>query len=88
MKIPKPITDKLAELDQLVEKNPQYIPLTTCATFLGAKSDGLRMAIESGRCPFGICWKCVGAANRAFKIPTVTFYMWYTQGALINHLGA
>jgi hypothetical protein len=80
MQIPKPIENKLIELNQLIEQNPQFIPLTECAAFLGAKSDGLRTSIERGQCPFGISWQCVGAANRAFKIPTVTFYMWYTQG--------
>ena len=81
---PKPIVDKLNELDKLVTKNPQFIPLTECASFLGAKSDGLRASIENNQCPFGISWKCMGAANRAFKIPTVTFYMWYTQGVLMK----
>lgn len=84
MRIPKAIVDKLIELDQLVALNPQYIPLIECASFLGAKSDGLRASIENCKCPFGISWQCMGAANRAFKIPTVTFYMWYTQGVLVK----
>jgi len=84
MTIPKPIVDKLNELDKLVTRNPQFIPLIECASFLGAKSDGLRASIENNQCTFGISWKCMGAANRAFKIPTVTFYMWYTQGVLVK----
>lgn len=84
MQIPEAIVEKLKELDELVEKYPQYIPINECADFLGAKKDGLRAAIENGKCPFGISWQCMGSVNRGFKIPTVTFYMWYTQGAVLK----
>lgn len=78
--VPKPVVDKLNELYALVEKYPLYIPLPTVATFLGADADGLRSCIEKGQCPFGIGWQKDIRGYKAFKIPTVTFYLWYTQG--------
>lgn len=78
--IPKPILNKMEALNQLIEAYPDYIPLPKCASFLGVDDDGLRRAIETNQCPFGLAWKRPGAANRAFKIPTVTFVAWYTNG--------
>ena len=78
--IPGPVADKLNELYELIEKYPLYIPLPTVATFLGADADGLRSCIEKGQCPFGIGWQKDIRGYKAFKIPTVTFYLWYTQG--------
>ena len=76
--IPVPVSEKLKELGQLVEKHPLYIPVPDLARFLGMDSDGLRASMEHGNCPFGLSWK--QGANRAFKVPTVPFYLWYTQG--------
>lgn len=78
--IPKPVSDKLDELNELIERNPLYIPLIEAARFLGMDDDGLRASIEHGACPFGLGWKKDIRGNRAFKIPTATFYLWYTQG--------
>lgn len=85
--LPVPAEKKLAALNLLVEQNPEYIPLTKVAAFLGADAEGLRCCIERGQCPFGIGWqkdiqhgKSLLPGNRAFKIPSVTFYLWYTQG--------
>lgn len=78
--VPRPVVDKLDELNVLIEKYPAYIPLTSAAAFLGMHSDGLRASIEHGGCPFGIAWQKDIHGNRAFKIPTPTFYLWYTQG--------
>lgn len=80
LKIPQPILDKMEELNQLIELYPNYIPLPQCASFLGMDADGLRRAIELNQCSFGISWQRPGAANRAFKIPTLTFTAWYTKG--------
>ncbi|WP_432354448.1 hypothetical protein [Anaerotruncus rubiinfantis] len=55
--IPKPVSDKLAELNELIERNPLYIPLIEAARFLGMDDDGLRASIEHGACPFGLGWK-------------------------------
>lgn len=84
LSLPRAIADQLKKLDELVEKYPQYIPLNEAASFLGMSDEGLRMAIYDGKCPFGIAWQLMGKVNRGFKIPTVTFYMWYTQGKTLQ----
>lgn len=78
-KIPKPIIERLDELEKLVEENPLYIDLEDVAAFLHMNAEGLRNSIERGWCPFGIGWQKNARGYRAFKIPTVTFYLWYTQ---------
>lgn len=81
MKIPKPIVEQIEALDRLVEEHPVYIPLPEIAKFLKANPEGIRACIESGRCPWGISWKKDIKGNKAFKIPTVTFYFWYIGAA-------
>lgn len=81
MIIPCAVTDKLAALNQLCEKYPQKIPIVECAAFLGLEADSLRACLEHGSCPFGLGWLKRNAHNRAFYIPTVTFYLWFTQSA-------
>lgn len=78
--LPAPVAEKLDELNQLVEENPLYIPIPVLSRFLGVGAEGLRASIEHGQCPFGIPWQKSGRGNRAFKVPTVPFYLWYTQG--------
>jgi len=77
---PAPVVDKLNELNRIVEEYPDCIPLGVCAEFLGAKPSSIRSYLETAKNPFGMFWKEAGAANRAFKIPTVKFYLWYTNG--------
>lgn len=77
--IPAPIANKQQELEQLIEQYPEYIPVPALAKFLNANVDGLRKAIEQRRCPFGIMWQKDLRGNKSFKVPTFTFYMWYTQ---------
>lgn len=81
MTIPQPIKDRIGELDKLVEEHPVYIPLPVVSKFLRANPEGLRACIESGKCPWGISWKKDIRGNKAFKIPTVTFYFWYVGAA-------
>lgn len=81
MTTPKPVMDKLTELNQLCEKFPLKIPLIDCASFLGMEAESLRACLERGSCPFGLGWIKKNAHNRAFYIPTPTFYLWYTQCA-------
>ena len=75
------ITAKLSELEQLCEKYPQKIPIEECAAFLGMAGESLRACLEHGSCPFGLGWLKKNAHNRAFYIPTLTFYLWVTQAA-------
>lgn len=81
MTVPTTITTKLAELEQLCEKYPQKIPIEECAAFLGMAGESLRACLEHGSCPFGLGWLKKNAHNRAFYIPTLTFYLWVTQAA-------
>ena len=83
-KVPQPILNKMEELNRLVDENPNFIPLPKCATFLSMDEDGLRRAIENRQCEFGLAWQRPNAANRAFKIPTLTFVAWYTKGVMWN----
>lgn len=78
--IPTPILERNAELEKLVYEHPVYIPVPVVAAFLGANADGLRNCIEHGQCPFGIAWQKDVRGYKAFKIPTLTFYNWYTRG--------
>ena len=79
---------KILELREIAEQHPDYIPLPSVATFLGANAEGLRKGIEEGTVPWAICWqketkygKTVRPGSRAFKIPTVKFWLWYTNNA-------
>lgn len=81
LEVPAPVADKLNELQKICNEYPLKIPLTKVAEFLGVSVDGLRSSIEKGQLPFGIGWQKNIHGNRAFCIPTVTFYLWYTQSA-------
>ena len=78
--IPGPVAEKLSALNELVEKNPVSIPLPEAAAFLEMDGANLRSSIEKGNCPFGLSWQKQAKEYRGFKIPTVPFYLWYTQG--------
>lgn len=82
--IPTAVADKLNALDALVDQYPVQIPVKACAEFLSIGQDSLRRSIETGNCPFALGWQKAGAANRAFCVPTVPFYLWYTQCAVFK----
>ena len=79
--IPPCVEENLNDLMELCNKHPLKIPLTAAAEFLHVKADGLRSAAEKGQLPFGFAWQQDLAGNRAVCIPTVPFYLWYTQSA-------
>lgn len=79
--LPAVVTNRIVELNNLVSANPLYLSVADVAEFLHMKPAGLRSAIEHGSCPFGFGWKL--GENRACKIPTATFYLWYTNGKLL-----
>ena len=81
MELPQEIKDRISELNELIKKHPQYIPVTEAAKFIGANKEGLREMIFKGQCPFGIAWQKDVRGNRVFKIPTLKFYMWFTNNA-------
>lgn len=79
IKIPCQIENKLCQLNDLVKEYPEDIPPKKAAEFLGMDVTCLRESLSQGRCPFGFGWQKNSDGNRAFKIPTVTFYLWYTH---------
>ena len=78
--IPTVLQDRVTELNQLIQEHPQDIPLPEVAKFLNVDKEGLRRSIETGKCPFGISWQKTLNGNRAFKIPSLTFYLWVMAG--------
>ncbi len=80
LQIPTVLQSRLSELNRLVQEHPQDIPLPEVARFLNVDKEGLRRCIETGKCPFGISWQKSINGNRAFKIPSLTFYMWALAG--------
>lgn len=77
---PKAILEQTKEFYQLIDANPQCIDLPDVAQFLGVNAEWLRCAIDQGRASFGFSWKKAGKGNRAYKIPTLVFWNWVTQG--------
>ena len=73
------IRKKLEELEALVEKNPHKIPLSEAAKFLDMNEEGLKAALMRGNAPFGFAYQKNDGAYRVMVIPTVTFYLWYTN---------
>lgn len=73
------IKEKLYELEELVRANPQKIPLSTAAKFLGMNAEGLKAALMRGNAPFGFAYQKEDGGYRVIVIPTVTFYLWYTH---------
>lgn len=74
-KIPNPVSERVGELNDLIEKYPIDIPVKECAAFLHMGYDSLRAFLEQSPNSFGMCWK--NGANRAFSIPATKFYLWY-----------
>ena len=74
-----PIVNKLNELEKLIEKHPNKIPLADAAKFLDMNEEGLKAALMRGNAPFGFAYQKNDGAYRVAVIPTVTFYLWYTN---------
>ncbi len=73
------IKAKIKELENLVEKHPSKLPLRTVAEFLGMNEEGLKAALLRQNTPFGFGYQKEDGGNRVFIIPTVTFYLWFTN---------
>lgn len=66
------------QLDELIARNPFYIPVSEAAAFLHISPECLRASIEQNRCPFGFGWQLGDRAS--CKIPTIAFVSWLTKG--------
>lgn len=78
----KVLNNSMAELSQLVECYPLYIPVLAAAELLHVKPEALRASIEQGRCAFGFCWQL--GDRTSYKIPTLTFVQWLTNGHILS----
>lgn len=73
------IVKKLQELEALAEKHPSRLPLRAVADFLDMNEEGLKAALMRGNAPFGFAYQKEDGGYRVIVIPTVTFYLWYTN---------
>ncbi len=73
------IKKKIEELEALVERHPTKLPLAEVAVFLGMNDEGLKAALMRGNAPFGFAYQKEDGGYRVMVIPTVTFYLWYTN---------
>ena len=73
------IKDKLKKLDELVEKYPTKVPVQEVADFLDINLTGLRSALARNNTPFGFAYQKEDGGYRVMVIPTVTFYLWFTN---------
>ena len=67
------------QLEKLDKRYPLTIPLKAAAAFLHMNEDGLKAALMRGNAPFGFAYQKEDGAYRVMVIPTVTFYLWYTN---------
>jgi hypothetical protein len=73
------VAKQLESLERLVKKHPIKIPLKEAAAFLQMNEEGLKAALMRGNAPFGFAYQKEDGAYRVIVIPTVTFYLWYTN---------
>ena len=73
------IRQQLERLEDLVKQYPRKIPLSVAAGFLDMNEEGLKAALMRGNAPFGFAYQKTDGAYRVMVIPTVTFYLWYTN---------
>lgn len=69
----------LAKLEELVEKYPVKLPLREVASLLDMNEEGLKAALMRGNAPFGFAYQKEDGGYRVIVIPTVKFYLWYTN---------
>lgn len=73
------IRQKLAELERIVREHPLKIPIEVAADFLGINREGLMAALMRGNAPFGFAYQKQDGGYRVPVIPTVSFYLWYSN---------
>lgn len=84
--VPACVMDKLVELNQLVEKYPEDIPVAAAADFLGMDSRSLKSYLMQFGNSVGLGWRKDRAANRGFHIPTAKFYFWFRNVSEIRRI--
>lgn len=65
-------------INEIIEKYPQQIPIIPIAEHWGCDPSSIRAAIEQDA-TFGLYWRKVGRANKAYIIPTGLFVQWYCK---------
>ena len=73
------VKKKLEDLEKLAEKYPSKLPLRKVAEFLEMNEEGLKAALMRQNTPFGFAYQKEDGGYRVFVIPTVPFYLWYTN---------
>lgn len=73
------IKEQLLKLEELVKKHPIKLPLKDVAELLDMNIVGLRTALMRGNAPFGFAYQKDDGGYRVMVIPTVKFYLWYTN---------
>lgn len=73
------VKKKLEDLEKLAEKYPSKLPLREVAEFLEMNEEGLKAALMRQNTPFGFAYQKEDGGYRVFVIPTVPFYLWYTN---------
>ena len=73
------IQHQLKKLEKLVEEHPIKLPLKVVADFLDMNEDGLKAALMRGNAPFGFAYQKDDGGYRVMIIPTVKFYLWFTN---------
>ena len=79
MKIMTIIKYQLKKLEKLVEEHPTKLPLKVVADFLDMNEEGLKAALMRGNAPFGFAYQKDDGGYRVMIIPTVKFYLWFTN---------
>ena len=65
-------------INGIIEQYPRQIPIAPIAEHWGCAGDSIRAAIEQDA-TFGLYWRKVGRANKAYMIPTGLFVQWYCK---------
>ena len=73
------VREQLKKLEELTQKYPTKLPLKVVAEFLEMNQEGLKAALARGNAPFGFAYQKADEGYRVMVIPTVTFYLWYTN---------
>ena len=80
---PKPICDQLKQLEEIVAEHPVRVPTEVVANFLHIDKVTLRQMARTGGLPFAMVYQ-TPEGRLGLRIPTMTFYLWVTQGKTVR----